>query len=226
MATVLITGANQGIGLALARTYAIRNDTVFGTAREPAKADALRLLAPNVLCMPLDVTSHESLAALGARLNGRPVDVLIANAGVLVGRGGIDDASNDAENWSQTFATNVIGTVQTIRAFLPNVRAAKGKIAVISSRMGSSARPGPNTYAYRASKAALNNFVLNLSIELKPDEVSILALHPGHVSTRLGGTGGDIDAQASADHMVDRIDELALSNSGAFMLWDGTRVPY
>ena len=68
MATVLITGANQGIGLAFARTYAVREDTVFATAREPAKADALRLLAPQVLCMPLDVTSDESFAALRARL--------------------------------------------------------------------------------------------------------------------------------------------------------------
>ena len=85
MATVLITGANQGIGLALARTYAVRDDTIFATARDPAKADALRLLAPNVLCMPLDITSNESLAALAARLQNRPIEPLRDEDGV--GRG-------------------------------------------------------------------------------------------------------------------------------------------
>lgn len=225
MATVLITGANQGIGLALARTYAVRDDTIFATARDPAKADALRLLAPNVLCMPLDITSNESLAALAARLQNRPIDILIANAGVLVGRGGIDDPLNDADTWTETFATNVVGTVQTIRTFLPHVRAAKGKIAVISSRMGSSARTGPNTYAYRASKAAISNFVLNLSLELKNDGVAMTALHPGHVTTRLGGKG-EIDPERSAAGLVDRIDELTLANTGAFLNWDGAPIPY
>lgn len=225
MATVLITGANQGIGLALARTYAVRDDTIFATARDPAKADALRLLAPNVLCMPLDITSNESLAALAARLQNRPIDILIANAGVLVGRGGIDDPLNDADTWTETFATNVVGTVQTIRTFLPHVRAAKGKIAVISSRMGSSARTGPNTYAYRASKAAISNFVLNLSLELKSDGVAMTALHPGHVTTRLGGKG-EIDPERSAAGLVDRIDELTLANTGAFLNWDGAPIPY
>lgn len=226
MATILVTGANQGIGLAFARTYAIREDTVFATARDPSKADALRLLAPNVLCMPLDITSTESLQALSARLADRPIDVLVANAGILNGRGGIEAPENDAESWNNLLATNVTGTVQTIRTFLPNVRAAKGKIAVISSRMGSSARSGPDTYAYRASKAALNNLVLNLSLELKPEGVAIVALHPGRVPSALNGPIGDIEPDASAAHMVDRIDELSLSNSGAFLLWDGTRIPY
>ena len=226
MATVLITGANQGIGLAFARTYALREDTVFATARDPSKADALRLLAPHVLCMPLDITSTESLNSLRMRLDRRPIDILVANAGILNGRGGIDASENDAESWNDVFATNVTGTVQTIRTFLPNVRAAKGKIAVISSRMGSSTRSGPDTYAYRASKAALNNFVLNLSLELKPESVAILALHPGRVPSGLNGPIGDIEPDASAAHMVDRIDELTLTNTGAFLLWDGTRIPY
>lgn len=226
MATVLITGANQGIGLAFARTYAVREDTVFATAREPAKADALRLLAPQVLCMPLDVTSDESFAALRARLKDRPIDILIANAGILTGRGGIESDENDTDTWNRILATNVTGAVQTIRAFLPNVRAAKGKIAVISSRMGSSARTGPNTYAYRASKAAISNFALNLSLELKPEGIAIVALHPGHVRTALGGPNGELSSEDSAAHMVDRIDELTLANTGAFLNWDGTRIPY
>lgn len=226
MATVLITGANQGIGLAFARTYAVREDTVFATARDPAKADALRLLAPQVLCMPLDVTSDESFAALSARLQNRPIDILIANAGILTGRGGIESAENDTDTWNRILATNVTGAVQTIRSFLPNVRAAKGKIAVISSRMGSSARTGPNTYAYRASKAAISNFVLNLSQELKPEGIAIAALHPGHVRTALGGPNGELSAEDSAAHMVDRIDELTLASTGAFLNWDGTRIPY
>lgn len=226
MATVLITGANQGIGLALARTYAVREDTVFATARDTSKADALRLLAPHVLCMPLDITSAESLEALRVRLNDRPIDILIANAGILNGRGGIDAPENDADSWNHLLATNVTGTVQSVRTFLPNLRAAKGKIAVISSRMGSSIRTGPDTYAYRASKAALNNFVLNLSIELKPQGVAIVALHPGRVPSALNGPVGDIEPEASAAHMVDRIDELSLATTGSFLLWDGTRIPF
>lgn len=225
MAQVLITGASSGVGLALARAFLARGDRVIGTSRSGA-AEAFGDLSAAFEPRALDVTSAQSLAALSAGLGGRGLDVLVANAGILIGRSGIEDPSNDARAWADVFAVNVIGVVQTIRAFLPNVTRAGGKIAVISSRMGSSARTGGDTYAYRASKAATNNFVLNLSLELEGRGVPIVALHPGRVASRLNGPVADIDAQTSAAGLVARIDNLSLASSGAFLLWDGSPIPY
>lgn len=224
MVTVLITGAGRGIGLALARVYAARGDTVFGTARVPDTASDLKALSVNV--HPLDVTDEASQAALSKALAGRPIDILIANAGVLSARGGIEDAANTADMWASLFATNVAGVFFTARALAPNVIAAKGRIAIISSRMGSSERAGGNTYAYRASKAAASNLAANLAVELKPKGVAVASYHPGWVKTDMGGSGADIDVVASARGLVTRIDALSLATSGAFDSYDGTRIAY
>lgn len=226
MPSVLITGANRGIGLAMAAVYAARGDSVIGTARDPSGASALTALGRNVECLPLDVTDEASLAALARTLSGRPIDILIANSGVLAARGGIADPENTAANWARVLATNVTGPFLTVRALLPNLAAAKGRIAIISSRVGSSIRSGPERYVYRASKAAATNLALNLSLELKPMGVAIAAYHPGWVRTDMGGPGGDIDADVSAANLVRQIDVLSLATAGAFLNHDGTTIPY
>jgi NAD(P)-dependent dehydrogenase (short-subunit alcohol dehydrogenase family) len=226
MPIVVITGANRGIGLAMATVYAARGDRVIGTARDPARAAALAALGRDVECLPLDVTSEESLAALARTLSGRPIDILVANSGVLAARGGIADPQNTAAAWANVLATNVTGPFLTIRALLPNLAAAKGRIAIISSRVGSSIRTGPERYAYRASKAAATNLALNLSLELRTMGVAVAAYHPGWVRTDMGGPGGDIDADVSASNLVRQIDALSLANTGAFINYDGTTIPY
>ena len=145
MATVLITGASRGIGLALATAYTARGDAVIGTARVPGKATALAALSgpgPKPRVVALDATSPESLAALTAATSAHAVDTLIVNAGQLEGRGGIDDPANSFEVWSRILAVNVTGAFLTVKAALPALAKAKGaRIAIISSVMGSSSRP-------------------------------------------------------------------------------------
>ena len=226
MVTVVITGAGRGIGLELARVYADRGDTVIGTVRAPDKAGELRKLGASVTVLPLDVTDEASHAALARALAGRPIVILIANAGVLDARGGLDDPANSTAMWTAMLATNVMGVFFTARALASNVATAKGRIAIISSRMGSSERAGGNTYAYRASKAAASNLAANLAVELKPKGVAVGSYHPGWVKTAMGGSGADIEPATSARGLVARIDALTLATSGTFETYDGARIAY
>ena len=226
MVTVVITGAGRGIGLELARVYADRGDTVIGTVRAPDKAGELRKLGASVTVLPLDVTDEASHAALARALAGRPIDILIANAGVLDARGGLDDPANSTAMWTAMLATNVMGVFFTARALASNVATAKGRIAIISSRMGSSERAGGNTYAYRASKAAASNIAANLAVELRPKGVAVGAYHPGWVRTAMGGSGADIEPATSARGLVARIDTLSVATTGVFEAYDGARIAY
>jgi NAD(P)-dependent dehydrogenase (short-subunit alcohol dehydrogenase family) len=225
MATVLITGANRGIGLQLATIYVGRGDTVIAAVRDPAKAEALRALGPKLEIIQTDVTGEASLAAAAKALTGRAIDILIANAGVMGPRGPAMD-EQPADFWAQVLAVNVTGPFLTARAFMPNVIAAKGKIAVLSSRMASSTAASGNSYVYRASKAAAANIGANLAVELKPSGVSVASYHPGWVQTDMGGAAADIPATVSAAGLVARIDHLSLATSGAFETYTGERIAY
>jgi NAD(P)-dependent dehydrogenase (short-subunit alcohol dehydrogenase family) len=224
MTTVLITGGNRGIGLALARRYAARGDRVIATARSPAEATDLAQVTKDV--HRLDVTDTASHAALATALASLPIDILIANAGMMGPRGGMDDPANAAAIWAEVLATNVTGVFFTVRALAPNVIAAKGRIAILSSRMGSSARAAGSGYLYRASKAAAANIAANLAVELKPKGVSVAAYHPGWVKTDMGGSGADIGVEDSARGVMSRIDVLTVATTGAFEDYAGERIVF
>ena len=224
--TILITGANRGIGLALAAAAVRQGQHVIATARTPKPGDTLSALGAKLECLTLDVTSRESLEALGRTLAGRAIDVLVVNAGMHNSRGGLDDRNNDAASWSALFATNVVGAFQTVRTLLPNVVAVHGKIAFISSRMGSSTRAAGNAYGYRATKAAVSNIAANLAVELKPRGVAVASYHPGWVKTDMGGSGAEITVEESARGLLARIEALSLATSGAFESYDGTTIPF
>jgi NAD(P)-dependent dehydrogenase (short-subunit alcohol dehydrogenase family) len=226
MATVLITGANRGIGLALAQTYHVRGDDVVVTVRTQEKSGPLFALDGDASFITLDVTNPASLKAAAATLAGRPIDVLICNAGANDARGGLDASANTMDTWTHLLTTNVAGVFFTVRAFAPNVIAAKGKIGIISSRMGSSSAAAGNSYAYRASKAAASNIAANLAIELKSQGVAVASFHPGWVKTDMGGAGADIDAATSAKGLIARLDALSLATTGAFENYDGTPIAY
>ena len=225
MATVLITGANRGIGLQLATLYAARGDTVLAAVREPAKAAQLRALGTRVEIIQLDVTVEACFAAAAKTVAGRPVDIVIANAGVIGPRGAAADAQ-PAAVWASVLAANVTGAFLTARAFLPHVIAAKGKIALLSSIMASSQKSMGNSYAYRASKAAAANIGANLAVELKPHGVSVASYHPGWVQTDMGGASADIPATVSAAGLVARIDHLSLASTGVFETYSGEKLVY
>ena len=175
--------------------------------------------------MQLDVTSEVDLAAAAKALAGRNVDILIANAGVMGPRGPAAD-EQPADVWADVLAVNVTGPFLTARAFLPNVLATRGKIAILSSHMASSASAAGNSYAYRAAKAAAANIGKNLSVELKPQGVSVANYHPGWVQTDMGGAGADIPATVSAAGLIARIDTLSLATTGVFETYRGEPLVY
>lgn len=212
---VLITGANRGIGRALYDDYAARSDDVTGTTRsDPADG-----------WLALDVTDPASITAMADQLGDAPLDLLICNAGVYLDKGHTLGEGYGADLWADTFAANVTGVFLTIEALLPNLRAANGKVAIISSQMGSSERAGGNAFIYRASKAAALNLGRNLSVELSPD-VAVGIYHPGWVQTDMGGDAAAITPEQSAAGLVQRFDALGPKTTGCFEMWNGEAMPY
>lgn len=220
MTLSLVTGASRGVGLELARRLAAQGGTVIAAARAGAP------VGPGLEPCRLDVTAEADLAALGARLEGRALDLLVCNAGVLIGRGGIADPAFDAANFAETFAVNVTGVFLTVRACLPALRRAKGKVAVISSQMGSSARAKAGHYSYRASKAAATNLAACLAQELGPEGIAVGAYHPGWVRTDMGGAGADISVEESAAGLLARFDELSVGGAGRLRFFSGEEIPF
>jgi NAD(P)-dependent dehydrogenase (short-subunit alcohol dehydrogenase family) len=214
--TILITGANRGIGLALAETYGASTQ-VIGTHRGLAPVGESKIEWQKLVID--DAQSHQALAV---RLKDRPIELLICNAGVYLEKN--DDYT--AEIWAKTFAVNVTGVFLTIETLLPNLRAAKGKIAIISSSMASDKRAPGGSYIYRASKAAVLNLGRNLAIDLKGERIAVGIYHPGWVRTDMGGSEADINTQQSADGLIKRFSALSPATTGCFEGWDGQAIPF
>ena len=212
---VLITGANRGIGRALYDGYVARGDYVTPTTRNQASGGWLQL----------DVTDPASVSAMVDQLKDQSIDLLICNAGVYLDKSNELGHGYKSKVWTDTFAANVTGVFLTIEALLPNLRAAGGKVAIISSQMGSSERAGGNAFAYRASKAAALNLGRNLAVELSPD-VAVGIYHPGWVQTDMGGAEAAITVDESASGLIQRFDLLGPDTTGCFEMWNGEAMPY
>jgi len=221
MATIVITGANRGIGLELARQYAADGHEVIRTMRGPDRADP-----PFGTTMALDVTDAASVEKFAAALDGRPIDLLINNAGISgPARQGATDM--DFDGFAQVLDANVLGPLRVTQALLPNLRAAeKARVAVISSRMGSIALTQPGHVAYRASKAAVNMAFRCLALDVAPEKIAVVMLHPGWVRTDMGGPGADIDVTTSAQGLREVIAGLDEARSGRFFAYDGQEIPW
>ncbi len=230
MTTVLITGANRGIGLEMTRRYAAAGASVIATARHPETADALSKLAAEsgrVSVLPLEVANEASVAALAKAVAGKPIDILINNAGTLGSRGGWDDPAHDLKTWTEVLATNVIGPHLVSRALVPNLKLAKqGKLAIVCSHLGSSEMAAGGILPYRASKAAAINLARNLAVELKPLGIAVVAFHPGWVQTDMGGYNAAVKVGDSAQGMIDRLAALSLATSGVFEDYSGKTFPF
>jgi len=211
----LITGANRGIGAELLFQMTKRGDDALGTSR-----------SASATLLPLDVTDPASQAALAARIGSAPLDLLVCNAGVYLDKGHTIEDGYEADLWDQTFAANVKGVFLTIQSLLPNLRAAKGKIAIISSQMASDTNAPGGSYIYRASKAAALNLGRNLAVDLRGDGISVGVYHPGWVLTEMGGSNAQIDASEAAAGLIARFDALSLATSGCFETWDGRAHPF
>lgn len=231
--TILITGANRGIGLALARHAAQRGYRVVGTARSPEKADELRKVtgpAGAVRVEQLDADSDASCKALAEHLRGEPVDVLVNNAGVFHERGS-KFMEFDPDAYADCLRTNSIGPLLVTRALLPNLEASARKLVVqISSQMGSlsGVEQGGNVgnLAYHASKAALNMANLLIAHELKPRGVACVAVHPGWVQTDMGGPNAHLTPDESTTAILGTIERLGVGDTGRFVRYDGSPMPW
>jgi NAD(P)-dependent dehydrogenase (short-subunit alcohol dehydrogenase family) len=243
--TVLITGANRGIGLELVRQYSARDWRIIATARDPAGATDLQALAkadPDISIEKLDVTDHAAVDALATRYKDQPIDVLLSNAAktpryMSAMKGA---ATIDYEEARNSFEINALGPAKLIADFLPHVqKSSQKKIAVISSKAGSFAE-GPQMsmmYEYRASKAALNMIVHTLSFETAKKGVTIAAISPGSVDTKpvKGELGygsnfkqpGAIPPEQSVAGIIKVIDSLTPAQNGQFLDYkDGRVIPW
>jgi len=236
--TVLITGANRGIGYELARQYAERGWTVIATARKPRDAADLQELAAerdNVRIEKLDVTSERSVRALAARYRGTPIDVLINNAGILGDINAQKYGSYDFDVYDEIAAVNLKGPLRMVEAFMDNVAASRQKkIMNMSSAVGSIEMTFPGQVFYRSTKAALNMAMRTLSKEVKRDpdpqrRLLIFGLiNPGVVDTGFAKNVPIpmITARESAEKCIALIEDYTPEKSGLFFDYRGAKLPW
>lgn len=243
MPTVLVTGASRGLGLELVRQYAADGWEVIACVRDPARATGLAALAAasapaagRVGVEPVDLVDTGSIAALAARLGGRPIDVLLNAAGTM-GRGSFAEeglpfgrfGACEPDDWLEVYRVNVIAPMQMAEALVGNVASsAQKKIVSLTSVIGSI---GGNTmgslYKYRASKAALNAVMRSMAIDLAASHgIVAVPLHPGWVRTDMGGPRAPLDAVTSVRGMREVIAGLTAEKAGRFWAYDGSELPW
>lgn len=225
--TVMITGANRGIGLEFARQYGEDGWDVIGTARNPEEAEQLQSLRQVVEVLELDVTDRGSIDAVRGAVGDmtRDLDLLINNAGVMGSKEPFEDL--DDRELLRVFDVNCVGCFRVARALKPLMSTAPGTMAFVTSLMGSieDNRSG-GSYPYRLSKAALNMFAKTLSEDVDPETLRVVLLHPGWVQTRMGGPNAKITPGESVRGMRRVIDELTAEQHGRFMAYDGEELPW
>ncbi len=219
MATVVVTGCNRGIGYQLCKQLLARGDEVIGVCR--GDAEDLQKLGARIVS-GIDVSDGASVASLKEAISDQPIDVLINNAGILrsdsLGELNYDDMV-------EQFQVNTLGPLRVTESLLENL--SKGsKVAIVTSRVGSiEDNSSGGYYGYRASKTAVNQVGTNLKHDLRPKGIAVALLHPGLVATEMTG-GQGISPEKSAQGLIQRIDDLNLSNTGGFWHAEGYVLPW
>jgi NAD(P)-dependent dehydrogenase (short-subunit alcohol dehydrogenase family) len=226
--SVLVTGANRGLGLEFTKQYAADGWNVLACCREPKQASALQAIAnanKNVEILALDVANFAQIDALALQLKDRAIDVLINNAGVYPSS---RFGSVDYDAWAEGFKVNSMAPLKMAEAFVQQLaRSQLKKIATLTSKMGSiDDNTSGESYSYRASKTAVNMVMKSLSIDLKSYGISVVTLHPGWVQTDMGGRNALISAQTSVTGLRQVIDKLSLSNTGEFIAYDNKQIAW
>lgn len=227
METVVVTGANRGIGLGLAKRFLAAGKRVVATCREPNRAPELAGLASsgNLSVLRLEVTSGDSVAELRSRLSEETLDVLINNAGVMGGdRQGIGEM--DYAAWLHTFEVNTLAPFRLATALRAQLaRATRPRIVTLSSQMGALSRKSAGSYAYRSSKAAVNKVMQVLALDLARDGIIVCPVHPGWVRTEMGGAGAEISVEESVSGLFDLIEAMAMATPVGSGPGRGTSTP-
>ncbi len=226
MPTVVITGAGRGLGLEFARQYAVDGWSVIATVRDPAKGASLAKLGKSVEVRILELNDRAAILRFAAALGGRPIDVLINNAGVYGGRGRSLDGL-EWDEWMATMTINAFAPYTLTVALADNLAAgAKKRVLMMTSRMGSIGENSGGSYAYRTSKAALNLITTGLASDLRGKGIAVICTHPGWARTDMGGPSAMVTPKAAVDGLRAIISRVGLSESGQFFNYDGGKIPW
>lgn len=228
--SIIVTGANRGIGFEFVRQYAQAGWRVYAGCRNPERAHDLNRLAasnPDLSVHPLDVTDPRHIHAMSMVLGESPLDLLINNAGVL-GPTEQGFGHTDTDAWSYTFKVNAIAPLKLTEALVENLALAERPlVAVLSSRMGSvTDNDSGGYYIYRSSKAALNAVVKSAALDLTRRGITIVALHPGWVRTGMGGADAEIEAEESVNHLKALLERMQPTDTGRFFDLSGEELPW
>ena len=222
MPTALIIGASRGIGRELVRQYLADGWRVLATARKSEDCSALGAMQAHAY--QLDVTSADSIAALGWNLDGESIDAAWLNAGVFGPR---HASFPSQEEFDLVMHTNVLAAMRLLPVIAPLVETTRGKLAVLSSHMGSiGERSAANATLYRASKAALNSVLADTAVKFGPKGVTCIAFHPGWVKTEMGGAGAEIDVDVSVAGLRRTLANQTSAGNGTFLNYDGTPISW
>lgn len=232
MNTVLITGANRGIGLEFARQYAADGWQVVACCRQPQQAEALNRLADQYKdrfsIHRLDVRELTEIDQLSHKLQDLPIDILINNAGVYPHAQNGEFGRISYDDWMEAFRVNTFAPLKMVEALVEQIACSQLKIvATITSKMGSIAdNQRGGSYIYRSSKAAVNMVVKSLAVDLQPRGIIAVLLHPGWVQTDMGGRDALISTKQSVTGMKSILDRVTHSDTGKFIAYDGQHIPW
>jgi NAD(P)-dependent dehydrogenase (short-subunit alcohol dehydrogenase family) len=226
MTTIVVTGANRGIGLEFARQYSAEGASVIACCRDTSKAGKLKELGSGVRVMPLDVADSGSVKAFAQALKGEAIDILINNAG-WYGPEQQSPDDPDIDGFTETFRINSVSPLMVSHALKANlIRGKDKKLAVLTSKMGSISDSSGGSLAYRASKAALNMIFHGVAQEWAQDGILVAILHPGWVQTDMGGPGAMIAVRDSVTGLRQRIADLNRATSGHFLDYKGREIEW
>ncbi|MGN6516621.1 MAG: SDR family oxidoreductase [Rhizomicrobium sp.] len=226
MTTILITGANRGIGLEFVKQYAAEGADVIACCREPAKATDLKAVKGKLRVMALDVGDPASVEALKKDLGDTPIDILINNAGVG-GPRNVTPGTLDMDAWLNVFRVNSIAPFLMALRFKANLKAGKDKkLVTITSVLGSIAESGGGNQPYRASKSAVNSLMHGAAKDWAKDGIVVGIFHPGWVQTDMGGSSAPVAVQDSVKGLRARIAELDMAKSGTYRDYSNREIPW
>lgn len=230
MKHLFITGANRGIGLSFVKHYLQQGYKVSATYRNASTSQELLNLHEEHAHLSLyqvELTDYAALQEIPSQLCNTPIDLLINNAGYY-GPKGYGFGHCDVEEWRKVFEINAIAPQKLVEALYPNLQISDDKVVVcLSSKVGSmTENTSGGGYLYRSSKAALNSVVKSLSNDLKPKGFTVVAMHPGWVQTEMGGPNALISTEESVAGLTNVIAQLSIDNSGQFLSFDGTELPW